>query len=275
MPLLRFQDIADQFPFVDDVDVIEKAKTNQALEHALELCRPRNWRGSGLKPEQILAMATDSAIPVAWLPSTVILQRLVAAQPSDRMFVLMSSQRDTLFQCRELLAECSDEWIQNERTLITQALGAFDGGHHEAAMALAVAVGEPLALWASEPRVKVFMSKEEQSDWERLKRKERYSLARRELATVGSLDQIHPLDVARKALIAPIPRFFVPFYRGDESLPVTVSRHATVHQPTVAHFSRENALLALMLCVSILRDQQEWSREVRMDDAAWDQDHEM
>jgi hypothetical protein len=52
-----------------------------------------------------------------------------------------------------------------------------------------------------------------------------------------------------------------------EVIPDTVSRHATVHKPTVAHLTADNALMAIMLATSILTDQQAWCEEVRMSDA--------
>ncbi len=135
-------------------------------------------------------------------------------------------------------------------------------------MALAVTVGEPLALWASEPRVHFFESKTAMEAWEKRKVSHKYNLAQQELAAVATEPKIGPYQVLRQALIAPIPKFFTPF-RGEpgEPLPRTVSRHATVHKPMVGHFSVENALLSLMLVTSILRDEQEWCIEVRLTDA--------
>ncbi len=133
-------------------------------------------------------------------------------------------------------------------------------------MALSVAVGEPLAIWASEPRVHMFDSREEAEGWTKKFQKIKYQAARLELAAVGSGSKLSRLEVLRHALIAPIPKFFTPFHaQPGEAIPATVSRHATVHQPTVAHLNASNALLALMLGTSILREQQAWCQEVRHD----------
>jgi len=198
-----------------------------------------------------------------------ILRTLALTAPEERMAILMSVQDEVLAHCRSVLRECSDDWIVNERTLITRAFDAFESGQHEAAMALAVIVGERLALWASEPRVLAFGSSEERDVWERkVKKGSKYAKAQRELALVSSTETLSRLDVMRHALIAPIPHFFFPFYGEEgETIPETVSRHAAVHQPDVQHFSVENAILALMLCVSILRDEQSWCIEVRTEDA--------
>jgi len=140
-------------------------------------------------------------------------------------------------------------------------------------MALAVPVGEPLALWASEPRVQSFDSEAAKSAWETKKRAAgKYGVARLELGAVNPGDKLNRIEILRHALIGPIDKFFTPYHvKPGEQIPPTLSRPATVHKPPVAHLSRQNALLALMLDVSILRQQQEWAEEVRMDEAYYDE----
>jgi len=268
MAILRFQDVIDQFEHVDDVDVLARARTNPALRQALEMSRPENWRGSGLTPDQILPVAVDSGIAVAWVPPAHVLQALVATSPNARIGVLREHEADVLTQCHALLDECHDVWVEDERTLVNRAIAAYEAGFHEAAMALAVAVGEPLALWASVPRVKVFESEQERVEWELTKKSSRYGLAKLEIGAVKPGEKLRRFDVLRHALIGPIPKFFTPYHgRPGEMIPDTVSRHATAHNPTVKHLSPENALLALMLCVSILREMQDWAEEVRREEA--------
>jgi hypothetical protein len=55
--------------------------------------------------------------------------------------------------------------------------------------------------------------------------------------------------------------------RDGDPIPGELSRHVVAHSATVAHFSQENALLALMLVTSILREMHEWCEEVRSMDA--------
>ncbi|WP_419554646.1 hypothetical protein [Candidatus Poriferisodalis sp.] len=78
-----------------------------------------------------------------------------------------------------------------------------------------------------------------------------------------SSDVRSQLGTPRRALLSLIPSFFHGFYPNrDDPIPETTSRHATVNLPTVAHLTRENALLAIMLCTSLLREQQDWIEEV-------------
>src|SRR5207244_11126635 len=66
-------------------------------------------------------------------------------------------------------------------------------------------------------------------------------------------------ELRRAIAIAPLPRFYTEWYPASGTPPPTaLSRHATVHNPSLQQFSEENALLALMLVVSLLREITEW-----------------
>src|SRR5262249_12300686 len=73
--------------------------------------------------------------------------------------------------CDALVRECNDPWVGDEQALVQRALAAFRAGHHEAAMALAVSIGEPLANWASTPRVRGFLSEADRDTWEKKRHK--------------------------------------------------------------------------------------------------------
>jgi hypothetical protein len=268
MPRISFQDVIDALEHVDDPDVLEKAQGNAALWLALDMSRPKNWQGTGIKPNRILDVAKESGIPVAWVPPADVLKELASEAPADRMAVIRSHAGEIITQCDQLLSECRDNWLGDKPALVGHAIAALKAGHHEAAMALAVSVGEELALWASVPHVLMFNSVEEQDAWTRMRRRNNYKLAETELAAVGTQRELSRVEILRHALIAPIPKFFAPFYaRPGETIPATVSRHATVHKPTLKHLSSDNALLAIMLVVSILREQQAWCERVRDEEA--------
>ena len=85
---------------------------------------------------------------------------------------------------------------------------------------------------------------------------------------VGLPSALHKHDVLRNALIAPIVGFFKPFrVKNGDPIPTALSRHVVAHRATRVHFCEENALLALMLVTSLLREMQSWSEEVRFMDA--------
>jgi hypothetical protein len=257
-----FGDVLSQLPYVDDPDVLRKAESNQALELALRLSRPVNWWGTGLKPEQLLPVA-EEGIPDAWLPSPAILKGLVDAKPGKRIALLMSHAEEIVDNCRFLIGECymiSNTSFIDRKPLLLRALDTFEAGYYEAAMALAVNVAEGLALWASRLFVGVLPSIHGSIDArlkliDHMRKHQKYGLAAKELDS-GILD--HGMQVSRRALLSPIPRFFLHFDPdGGDAVPDTLSRHAVAHRPTVEHYSQENALLAIMLATSLIREHED------------------
>ncbi len=264
---MNFGDIMDEFDHVDDSDVLERMKTNPALYDALLMTRPKNWWGTGLNPEKLFEIARDDGIPVMWVsPSIVLLELADAPDHNARMAVLLLRKQEILDGCKAILDDCDDPWIADACALTGAAIAAYEAGHHEAAIALAVSVSEPLAIWASVPRVQSFRSEAAHEQWEKYRQREgrsKYTWATLELSdTRANLSLPH--DWQYKALIAPIPLFFTPWFpeSGIEP-PNSLSRHVVAHQSTRQHFSPENALLSLMLATSLLYAEQQWSEEVR------------
>ncbi len=263
-----FGDIMAEFDHVDDPDVLERMKTNPALRAALEMTRPENWWGTGLNPKMLCEIARDGGIPVMWVPpSTVLLDLAVAPDHNARMLVLLLQKQEIIDNCKAITRYCDDPWVADACGLTGAAIAAYENGHHEAAMALAVSVSDPLAIWASTPRFRFFKSEAAKEMWEKSRKKSKYMWASLELSdAMADLSYDHGWPY--KALIAPIPLFFTNWFpdSGDEP-PNSLSRHVVAHQPTQQHFSPENALLSLMLVTSLLYAIQEWSEGVRQMDS--------
>jgi hypothetical protein len=252
-----FGDVMAEFDHVDDPDVLERMETTPALRAALEMLRPENRWGTGLDPKVLLAIARDDAIPVVWVPLSTVLSDLAAASDHEaRMSMLHLRRQEIVDHCKAIICLCDDPWLTDEHMLAQKAMAAYEDGHREAAMALAVCIGEPLAIWASTPRCQLFHSEADREEWERKRKKVgKYEWAALEVSATG----IDPsrYEVIRQALIAPIPSFFTE-WRPDKGLkfPDHLSRHVVVHQPALLHFSPENALLSLMLVASFLYSMQ-------------------
>ncbi|WP_410675538.1 hypothetical protein [Amycolatopsis sp. cmx-4-68] len=260
------QRVVDAEKFLDRPDVLELAKKNPDIRFALSLRRYRNWWGAGVSGDDLLRIVRDDAIPLAWVPRVSVVTALAAAKgPASRQQVLIENDSIILEDCRVLLEECTHFDIQDRRDLIAIAVEAYTAGHREAAMTLAVAVGEGLALWASEPRVTAYKSEADRDTWEKLKKEaKKYGQAKLGLEKG---DGYMFLNVMEKVLIAPIPHFFTPWTpKSGKPTPERLSRHVVAHQPTLKHFSRFNCLTSLMLVVSILKQQHEWAVEVSFDD---------
>ena len=259
---LRWRDIIAAVPRVDDPDALVKAKADPALAAAMDMCRPPNWHGTGASHD-LLAAAQAEGLPLAWVPPPDIIERLRSADSAEsREAVLLDERAVILNACATAVDECRAVEIRPFRVLVEKSIAALRDGHHEAAMALAVSVGEGLAHWAVEPRVKAFDSTDDQEQWRikwnKLQKHSRYRLI--ELVRIEAKD-VEPWDFVHQVLVAPIPHFFTPFYPGNP-MPSVFSRHAVAHQPSPDHMSPLNAIKSVMLVTGILRSQQGWIEDV-------------
>ena len=218
-------------------------------------------------------MSERDGIPVAWVPSQELLTSLVSADLATRRKLLESSEAKILDDVDQAVGQSNHSWVKGDQELAQAAIRAYRQGHVEAAMALAVSLTEPLAKWASDPRVKSFASKEEMKRWKRERPGSPYKWAKYELGLMER--DASPFRVKDRALLAPIPRFFEEFHteQGDPT-PELLSRHLVAHRPEPAHFNPANSLVALMLVASLLRESDDWSREVEFMDAETDDDLE-
>lgn len=278
---ITMSDIIDELDHVDDPDVLERIKAHPALLDALQIMRrPQNWWGIGMNPQMLFDLAKADGIPVMYIPSTAILRKLATTTDrTARMAVLMLHQEEILNDCKELVSDGDDiSWLPeqyrltDEYGLIQKAFAAYEAGHHEAATALAVAVCDALARSLTKSGGQPLLSQDDWADddkwgdksyekWEKRlkeyvkknrKKYEGYNRATWELSADHD-NFFRPLDWHDKALIAPILRFFTSWHPEDGTPPPThLSRHVVAHQPTLAHFSKENALLALMLVTSLI-----------------------
>ena len=264
-------DIFAQLDHVDDPDVHEKAETNPALAAAYRMLRPGNWLHSGLTPDAALSIAVESGIPVCWVPPPQVLTQLSEADPDDRMDVLRANEASVLEQCASLIEESNDPAIRDTQTLTRCSLSACTDGHHEAAMALAVAVAERPAIEAATRELHFFDSADEQAAYKKAVQS-KYKRAEQLLNHITSHKDGRRWFMYWRALLSPVPKFFTPYYpdQGDP-IPCTTSRHVTFHNPTVEHLSKENALIALMLCTSLLRDLQSWREYEHDQQLAWEE----
>jgi len=83
---------------------------NRALSAALELCRPRNWWGTGAS-QSLLRAARSEGLPLSWVPrSEIIVELDGCADDKARLHVLESRRGLILQDCEDTLGECTDEW---------------------------------------------------------------------------------------------------------------------------------------------------------------------
>lgn len=254
------------YKHVDDPDVLDRIGSDPALSIALGSSRHPNWWGTGAGGELLIA-ARAEGLPLAWVPRRAIVRLLAAAAtPGERAEILKNHPGEILTDCAAALDECTHPWIANDVVLARKALEAVKAGQHEAGMALAVCMGEPLAAWAATPRVQAFESDADHETWTRRRKNgSKYGWAQIEIERAGN-DYERAANFQYQVLIAPLPRFFTPWTpESGKPRPSALSRHVVAHQAALDHFSPENALLSIMLISSILREQQDWSEQVEAD----------
>jgi hypothetical protein len=284
LPRISFDAAAAALRTVDAADVLERAKASPEVYLVLSMLRPRNWWGSGVSPAALQAVASGSGIPVAWVPRAATLVALAEAAPHSRSEVLLAREPDVVDDCEQALEVCRHPSLADEATLARRAVAAFRAGHHEAAMALAVSLGEPLAKWWSVRDLPDTFDDDRQqaldtmvaagrARWSQLTKAQRvaapddqrltstYQAARYQLAQPGT--DPYRVEFRWEIVAAPIPKFFHPWQAGKEAPPTDLSRHVIAHQPTVAHLSRRNALVAQMFVVSLLRERQHWADQIQ------------
>jgi hypothetical protein len=266
MARISFSGVAAALALVDDPKANEKVSNIHELHLARDMIRPRNW-GIVEAPEDLLLISYVEGIPVAWIPRREIIQALALATNSDaRVQLLEKYDGEILEDCNAALEECNDPWISSDRTLASKALKAYQNGHFEAAMALAVSLAEPLAVWVSTERSMPFDAddiKQVRTESKSLYGKSKYLWADKKWFASQGFD-VSKLKFKERVLAAPVPSFFAEFH-VDAGLPPlrNLSRHVVAHLPTVDHFTRHNSRLALMLVCSILREQESYCAELR------------
>lgn len=85
---------------------------------------------------------------------------------------------------------------------------------------------------------------------------------------VLDMDDLPYTEVRVKAALAPIPKFYTPWWPASGlPIPVELSRHVSVHQADVLHYTEENAVIAAMLVASVLKAVDESQQETHPEPA--------
>ncbi|ROO60436.1 hypothetical protein EDC02_2307 [Micromonospora sp. Llam0] len=208
---------------------------------------PPNWRGSGIKLIDAWSVLQEEGIPLVWVPRAEILAELLAAPDrAARLKILVAHDAAVADDCRAVLTEVTHSELAEQVPLGFKAVDAFAAGHCESAQALAVVVVETVVTRLIKPKAQ--LPGQRASKYQRIAAELRVDSPKD--LTVGNM--------RFRAAMAPISPFFVPWYpdRGDPA-PEELSRHVTVHQAHVAHYSPGNAAVAVMMVASVLRGIQE------------------
>uniref|UniRef100_UPI0026100A64 hypothetical protein n=1 Tax=uncultured Modestobacter sp. TaxID=380048 RepID=UPI0026100A64 len=207
---------------------------------------PPNWpRDPDLA--RVNDVISDDGIPLVWVPrQAVVEQVLQAPDRSARIAVLLEHADELAEDCRLVLTDIFDPSLAGQLPLARRAVEAFADGHRETAMALATVVTETVIADA-------------------LSRK--YDDVKKEVAFDAETVPLHRLSVA--AALGPIHRFYTAWFKSwGTPPPEALSRHVSVHNADVGHYTDGNALVAILLVSSVLRGIQEMQEGGLADEAA-------
>ena len=214
---------------------VDFGKLFKDLNLDFDLFYPPNWPAD-LDLDVATVVINDDGIPLVWVPRQAVVEQLVAAldRPA-RITVLLEHAEELVGDCRLVLAEVTNPTLTGQLPLARQAVEAFGAGHREAAQALATVVTETViadAVSKKYDKVKeVVFFDPDRVPWNRLR-----------LA----------------AALGPIYRFYTSWWKSSGNPPPEeLSRHVTVHNADVTHYSPGNALVAILLVTSVLRGIQE------------------
>ncbi|MFG2761532.1 hypothetical protein [Streptomyces wuyuanensis] len=232
-------DLSYLAPKVNWAEVTGIAQLVPNIRRTLAAFLPGNWLDGGLDYGRMTDVI-KAGIPLTWVPPADVIRVLVAAPDDAARATVLEANRDAIVEsCRLVLAEVSRPELQYQVHLLEECVDLMASGRHMGAQALAASVWDTVyrAVWRAEPE---------------LNGGKGWSYA----GVAGRLPQIDHKDTVIEFRLACV---FGPFVKACESfwkppVPTAFNRHATVHTAGPTQYTVANALTALMLAVSIVRE---------------------
>ncbi|GGY52634.1 hypothetical protein [Streptomyces djakartensis] len=216
----------------------------QPVLERLDAMMPENWQGQRLAYKDMVRLMQEG-LPLAWVPPADVIRQLLAADDaSSRAVVLDDCRPEVLGACSDALAAVTDARFSAQRTLLEGCVRMTESGMFSGAEALAANV------WDTLVRGLAFANPAWLTDrgwWPG------YSKIGQSVPTVG-VDDDATIGQFRKAAV------FLPFakaleeFRRQHPVPEGFNRHATAHAAGALQYTAANAVVALMLAVSVLRE---------------------
>jgi len=207
---------------------------------------PRNWEDvPDLDVGTAMGIILDEGIPLVWVPRPAIVVELVSAADADaRDGILLSSRDDIAVDCLSVLGEVTGPELNPLTELAAEAVSALRGGHSSSAQALATNVFDTLLRDATRrgvifagPAVGYF----------------KYDKVRKQITPVSDdtvIRRFRP-DCVLSAALAALEK-----YDPSDPPPARFVRHATAHRACPEQYTPVNAIVAVMLMASMLREAQ-------------------
>lgn len=209
-----------------------------ALAESVADLVPRNW-SSEVEYEDAMVIINDEGIPLIWVPRAEVVVLIVSSKDSEaRRAVLTEEAASIISDVRTCLDEAEEiSALAEHVSLVREAASAFEAGFVNAAQALATDVLDSLVM--------AYIG--------------RHATVHKHVQPVS--DEVLAGEFVQTAALSPLRQAYQPYWadRGDP-MPTRYNRHATVHGGSTIQFTPANAVVALMLVTSFLRNLAEAER---------------
>jgi len=215
------------------------------LDHLAELLPP-NWKDvPDLDVSTVIGIVLEEGVPLVWVPQAAIVAELVGAANADaRDGILVSSRVDIADDCLTVIREITDAKLKPLARLAAEAVIALRTGHSSSAQALATNVFDTLLRDATR-RGMIFVGSPDGYF--------KYPKVRKQITPVSDDTDIGQFrsDCVLSAALAALQD-----YDPSDPPPGRFVRHATAHSARPEQYTPVNAIVAVMLMASTLREAQ-------------------
>jgi hypothetical protein len=213
---------------------IDFTKIRQAIRRGT----PPNWDdlGDNVKFSELFEI-TETGLPTAWVPRASVLTELIHAAEADRHGVFSARRAETIEDCRAALKDVTSTELVDYVDMLDEALTVAEAGHLAAAQSLAASVFDTILRHTIKPqRIAGYYA-----------RVKTEIIDRHENAPVTELRW----GLVHVAAVSALQMFNQP--QGDP-IPATFNRHASAHAVSRVQYTPANAIIALALATSLVRE---------------------
>ena len=217
----------------------------KVLAEQLREAMPANWAGVDEDWDAAIEIMNDEGIPLIWVPRGNIVGALMSASgTAERHAILIGARDDVVADCLAMLAEVTALELVPLAGLAADSGRALRDGHCAASQALSANVFD---TWLRDMvrRGKLFKPPGDREPF--------YGAIKRQIIGVSGKTSLRELKAAGS--LSPVLMALVSFKPGGP-VPVQLNRHATAHAAGPEQYSDVNAVIALMLTTSVLRQAQ-------------------
>jgi hypothetical protein len=234
MPQLDLSAITSVQEALKALPTVEFANIRQAIRRG----SPPNWDdlGDNVKFWELFDI-TETGLPTAWVPRGSVLTELIHAAQADRPGVFSARRAEIIEDCRAALKEVTSTELVDYVDMLDEALTVAEVGHLAAAQSLAASVFDTILRHTIKPqRVAGYYARVKTEITDRHENAPMTEL-RWGLVHVAAVSALQTFNQTQ----------------GDP-IPTTFNRHASAHAVSRVQYTPANAIIALALATSLVRE---------------------